>query len=576
MKTILPALLVFLSSSIAHADKPNACNILEGADLSFNSDSPIVSSSNIAFSSDRQKIAIYQVADAKQQAMFKLFDSKTGKLLQQQTLNHYEERSHQTRLHFSPQDRIVYLEGMSYSTKSAADYGSIPFWNLTNNQIVFSPCSTAIGVREVQFSDDETVAFSQTVDSFSSLCSTQEEKALALIGQSGSYQFNPTSEHLYANYVETNPNTYQSLVKRLGDDIQHVSLYQSPIAAPPYNKDSRNTFTSKLLGTVPNHRQLIAKSNGDGLTLSYWDHAVQQNPPKKIYQHDFTIAELGRGDIIVPFFHSQISPDEKQFIFLSKTGVMSVFEIETGKLLWKKNLPAAATGKDTPRYDLEESLLVVHGAPASAIVIRKDAPKMLYLFDWQTGKQRELAIPEAYSLSYQQYGQYLVFEDPKTDADTLLLVNWETGLQQVITLPEGFRYFAHEQFYIANKQQLVLKNIDTADNIIALNLNGGKYQSLKAPYPDARYYSSEYIRLGDKHYRLTQATTPKDDGKEQVSIQLYDVANQQTHTLQTTDLILHAEVVEEGSESPEYHTVTYDGAAKQTMFCQWPLAKLGQ
>jgi len=573
MKTILPALFVFLSSSIAHVDIPKACSTLEGADLSLNTDSSIVSSSNIAFSSDRQKIAIYQVSDAKQQATFKLFDSNTGKLLQQQTLNHYEERSRQTRLGFSPQDRIVYLQGMSYSTKRSADYGAIPFWNLANNQIVFSPCSTAMGVSDVQFSDDKTVAYSSTVDSFSSLCSTQEEKALALIGQSGSYQFNPTTKHLYANDVETNPDTYQSLVKRLGEDIKHVSLYQSPVAAHPYDRDSRNTFASLQLGTAPNHRQLIAKSEGDRLTLSYWDHAVQQNPPKKIYQQVFTIAELGRGAISVPYHHSQLSPDEKQLAFISKTGVLLVFDVESGKLRWKKNLPIAATGKDSPRYNLEESLIVVHGEPASALVITKDNPKTLYLYDWQTGKQRELVIPDAYNLTYQQYGRHLVFEAMQPDAQSLLLVNWETGQQQVITLPEGFRYFAHEQFYIANKQQLVLKNIDTADSIIALNLNTGKYQSLKAPYPDERYYSSEYIRLGDKHYRLLDITTPTDNGEAQTNIQLYDVATKQTQTLLTADVVLYAELIEREAEAPEYHTVAYDGEAGQTMFCRWSLGR---
>ena len=577
MKTILPLLLVALSSTIAQAGKPNVCSTLEDSDLSRNIDLPIASSSNVAFSSDRKQIAVYQVSDAKQQAIFKLFDSKTGKLLQQKILENYEERSHQTQLHFSPQDRIVYLEGMSYSTKDGGDnYGSIPFWNLASNQLVFSPCSTAMGVREVQFSDDETVAFSSTVDSFSSLCSTQEEKALALIGQSGDYLLDPKTKHLYANYVNTNDDNYQSLVKRLGADIKHVSLYQSPVSEYPYQSDSRNTFVSLLIGTTPNHHQLIAKSAGDRLTLSYWDHAVQQNPPKKIYQHEFTITELNSGAIIAPFFHSQLSPDKKQVAIISKTGVVLVFDIETGELLWKKNLPSATSDKDTPRYDLEDNLLAEHGASATALVISKESPKVMYLFDWQSGKQRQLDIPEAYSLSYQQYGQHLVFktkqfEAKKDEVDSLLLVNWQTGQQQVVKLPDGFSYFAHEQFFIANKQQLVLKNSDAADSILALNLSSGKYQTLKAPYPDERYYSSEYVRLGGKHYRLASTTKSDGDSKEQTSIQLYDVETRQVNLLETADVFLYSELVERAGASPEYHTVSYDWQAKQASFCRWPL-----
>ena len=204
MKPILALLFVVLSSNTVQAGSPtNTCSILEGSDLSRHIDlrsgndpsfdlyMSIATTSNFAFSSDHKKIATYQFSESKQQAIFKLFDSRTGKLLQSETLNNYVERSYQTRLHFSPKDSIVYLEGMSYPTKGGSDYGAIPFWNLANNQVVFSPCSTAMGVIDVQFSDDENVAFSRTVDSNSSLCSTQEEKALALIGQNGDYLFNP-------------------------------------------------------------------------------------------------------------------------------------------------------------------------------------------------------------------------------------------------------------------------------------------------------------------------------------------------------------------------------------------------
>lgn len=214
MKPILPLLLVLLSSNIAQADKPNDCTTLEDSDLSRNIDleprgiqAPSVSeaiafSSNIAFSRDRQKIALYQVSDSKALATFKLFDSKTGKLLQSQTLDDYEERSHQTQLYFSPQAGIVYLNGMSYHAEDDTSSGAIPFWNLASNEIIFSPCVTGMGVSTVQFSDDETVAFSTTVDSFNSLCSTQEAKLLETKDQGGEYTFDPKTKRLQAGRAE--------------------------------------------------------------------------------------------------------------------------------------------------------------------------------------------------------------------------------------------------------------------------------------------------------------------------------------------------------------------------------------
>lgn len=210
MKPILPLLLVLLSSNIAQADNPNVCATLEGSDLTRNIDLDLGSeptsdlskviafSSNVAFSRDGQKIALYQVSDSKKLATFKLFESKTGKLLQSQTLDNYEERSHQTELQFSPQEGIVYLRGMSYPAESSNTSGAIPFWNLASNELVFSPCITGMGVSTVQFSDDETVAFSTTVDSFNSLCSTQEAKVLETKDQGGEYTFDPKTKRLQA------------------------------------------------------------------------------------------------------------------------------------------------------------------------------------------------------------------------------------------------------------------------------------------------------------------------------------------------------------------------------------------
>lgn len=220
MKPILPLLLALLSSSIAQADNPNVCTILEGSDLTRNIDLDLGSeptpdlskvitfSSNIAFSRDRQRIALYQVSDSKKLATFTLFESNTGKLLQRQTLDNYEERSHQTALQFSPKEGIVYLRGMSYPEEGGNTSGAIPFWNLASNELVFSPCTTGMGVSTVQFSDDETVAFSTTVDSFNSLCSTQEAKVLETKDQGGEYTFDPKTKRLQVGKADEDESSF--------------------------------------------------------------------------------------------------------------------------------------------------------------------------------------------------------------------------------------------------------------------------------------------------------------------------------------------------------------------------------
>lgn len=220
MKPILPLLLVLLSSNIAQAVNPNVCTTLEASDLTRNIDldlggkptpdlsEAIAFSSNVAFSLDRQRIALYQVSDSKKLATFTLFESKTGKLLQRQTLDNYEERSHQTALQFSPQEEIVYLRGMSYPAEGSNTSGAIPFWNLASNELVFSPCTTGMGVSTVQFSDDETVAFSTTVDSFNSLCSTQEAKVLETKDQGGEYTFDPKTKRLQAGKAEEDESSF--------------------------------------------------------------------------------------------------------------------------------------------------------------------------------------------------------------------------------------------------------------------------------------------------------------------------------------------------------------------------------
>lgn len=139
-----------------------------------------------AVSSDRKLYADYAYIESESTAYFRLWSTVTGRLLQSNKIGNYEERSGQTSFHFSPKNGFVYLEGMSGDTsensttsQSYSSYGHIPFWNLKTNQLVLSPCGTGMGVSEVQFSYDEKVAYSRTVDSHYSLCSTHEKKLFA-------------------------------------------------------------------------------------------------------------------------------------------------------------------------------------------------------------------------------------------------------------------------------------------------------------------------------------------------------------------------------------------------------------
>jgi hypothetical protein len=123
---------------------------------------------------------------------------------------------------------------MSYHAEDDKSSGAIPFWNLASNEIIFSPCVTGMGVSTVQFSDDETVAFSTTVDSFNSLCSTQEAKLLETKGQGGEYTFDPKTKRLQAGKSDEDESSYDidgdsldgykfsSKIFRLGDKDYRV------------------------------------------------------------------------------------------------------------------------------------------------------------------------------------------------------------------------------------------------------------------------------------------------------------------------------------------------------------------
>lgn len=172
-----------------------------------------------AVSSDRQFYADYAYIESESTAYFRLWSTVTGRLLQHNKIGNYVERSGQTRFHFSPKNGFVYLEGMSSDTsKDSAtsqfysSYGDIPFWNLKTNQLVLSPCGTGMGVSEVQFSYDEKVAYSRTVDSHYSLCSTHEKK---LFANQSSGTSDPQLNKLFKEFASKDYVFFHELKKHL-------------------------------------------------------------------------------------------------------------------------------------------------------------------------------------------------------------------------------------------------------------------------------------------------------------------------------------------------------------------------
>lgn len=571
-------LFAFFIFNTAQADSKFTCVDLKNSSLTEQDIEGY--SHNITLSKDQKLIASYQFNRSKELAIFKLWDSQTGKLLKTEKVNKFQERSSQASLHFSPDNSFIYLLGMT---------DGVPFWHWKKNKLISSPCETAMGVTELELSDDLEVAYTQTVDSFRSLCSTQKSEQLAYLPYAhGSYIFDQKRKHLTSTFVFADNPSYQKLINDsiLGtSNKQHVTLYKSPVPDHPYNPTSNDSFASLLIRKYPKQHLFIAKSKGAVLSLSLWGYESEKVvSPKNIYQHSIQIPELAskQKPLANSYNNMLVSPDKQQALFLSKSGMLILFDIQTGKLIWKHHLPTSKENIDLPNYSFNNLLKTEEDSSTLIAVIEQKTPQTLLLFDWGTGKQRKLNISDDYglinSLYYHQYNQYLLFEPIAHDSNRWLLINWQTGQKKFLDLPDGFKPSMHHQ--IGNHPQLIfepsdynkdyLKRDKNLFNILVLDLNTGKYWLQKKP-SSGQYFAQKYIHLDHGYHRIYTAELPANNGKKKYGIKLYDTNNQPPKILQTVDAILYEKFQSSDRATPKYQIISYDKQKQQSQYCSFQL-----
>ena len=275
--------LGFTALNQVHATDQELCADLEKATVP--EPTPEKPGYGFVLSNDKQKIALYHYLPEEKLGVIKLWDRNTGKLLKSTKITNYLERTYLGKAKFSPDDSIVYLLGM---TKG------IPFWHLDDNKVVTSPCETAMGVTEVQFSTDMTVAYSQTNDGFHSLCRIDKAEQLAVLPYDhGKYTFDKQAKHLYANTVTIEEDDYQNKLKNLGEKgSQYISVYKSPVTGFSYKDRAQSFFASAFIDNTANRDLVIAKGHGDNLTVSLWQYQEGNTTPKLIHKQTTDIPNL--------------------------------------------------------------------------------------------------------------------------------------------------------------------------------------------------------------------------------------------------------------------------------------------
>lgn len=520
---------------------------------------------NHALSHQKHLIARYQNLGNNKGAVFTLWDTKTGKLLQSKTIENFKELSNQTRLHFSPQDQFVYLEGIS---------DGIPFWHLQTNSLINSACTTAMGVTRVTFSDDETVAFSNTADGYQSLCYTRKAQALVNFPQVGGevFLFDPKKKHLYANFFVTRESDRQDLLFALEKKPKPpVSIYHSPLDKPPYDPDSTDSFATLMLGTPPKHQLLVAKSTGTALKLEHWDY--QQTPAKPLYQHTLHVPELGASAKNIAIYENfRKSPDDQFAAFLSKSGLLAVFAIQSGKLQWKTQLPIRHDEHDAYNYSFNRELIDATSAP---LAIEQDTPNALLLFDWSTGKQRTLSIPETFGSIQKRYDNYLLIESAYKNGERLsnqvLLLDWQTGAQRIITPPKNMSLSIFNQG-IPNRPELLFTSKWHRSNARAMWLyNWQKHtsQHFELPFLENNNWGFTYLNLAKGQHALF--STRHFQHTERDHLHLYNMDTKKHQALLAVDHLLETWRNDDEATDPELRTLTYDQQKQQTRFCHFSL-----
>ena len=569
---ILITMLLFASFSLAQAERKSVCVDLEHS--AFPDEVRHYSVYNFVQSHDQSKIALYQNFESNKLALFKLWDSQTGKLLHSKTVKNFEEMSHQTSLHFSRDDSIVYLKGMT---------NGIPFWNLTyNNKLVMSACETGMGAADVQFSHDMKISYSTSVDGSRSLCRTRKKEGLFTANYlSREFIFDKQKKYLYAAFILKDEESHQRVAKLLGKSgRQYASLYRSPVIkqrfAPP---KPDNALATLMLGTPPNFRLLVAKNLDAELSFGLWEYQHHQDSPKKIYQYTYRIPELvSEKKPLVSYSRIHKSNDSKRAAFLSPSGVLAVFNIQSGKLLWKADLRQRHGLSDQASFSFEYR----KDKPLTedSLVVVQDSPEALLFFSWETGQERELKIPDGFMSSfYKHHGEYLLLkESPSKDrrfSGRMLLLNWRTGQRQIISLPPGF---TASGTLLPNSTQLMFEsrpdyskaNLEakTPYAIFLYDWKTGKSKIHEIPLKEDDYYYSNYFSLAHGHHLLIY-NIESDKEKNEV-IGLYDISTQQYRTLKEEIFLSHGVGLDHKDDSV-LETMSYDIQKSVSTFCRMDL-----
>ena len=568
---ILITILLFASFSLSHAKSKSVC-----VDLEHSAFPNKVRSSfryNFVQSHDQSKIALYQNFASNKLALFKLWNSQTGKLLNSKTVKNFEEMSSQTSLHFSPDDSIVYLKGMT---------GGIPFWNLSDNKLVMSACATGMGAADVQFSHDMEIAYSTSVDGSRSLCQTRKKEGLFTANHlSWEFIFDQQEKHLYGAFALKDDESYQRMAKLLGKTgLQYVNIYKSPVIKRRFTPHKpNNSLATLILGTPPNFRLLVANNIDTELSFGLWEYQHNKKSPKKLYQFTYRIPELvSDKKPIVSYGEIKKSSDSKRAAFLSPSGVLAVFDIQSGKLLWEVNLRERHELSDETRFRFEYR----EDKPLTedTLVVVQDSPDALLFFDWEAGQERELIIPDGFMSSfYNRHGNYLLLdESPSKDksfSDRMLLLNWRTGQQQIISLPFGF--IASGKL-LPNSTQLMFESrsdyatanpeAKTQYAIFLYDWITGKSKIHEIPLKEDGYYFSSYLSLVNAHHLLIYNIESDKEKKEVIG--LYDISKQQYRTLKEGIFLSHGDDLDNKDDSV-LEAVSYDMQKNVSRFCRMDL-----
>lgn len=598
---LLVALFLFIGFNLAEAASESVCIELE------HSVSPDeVKHYSFAESHKRDRIALYQHIGSKHTRLsaskekttefFRLWDSQTGKLLNSKKVETLTEYSSWGKLHFSPDDSIVYLAdaaGGSFMKEG------LPFWHLKDNRMVISACDVDTGVHIVTFSDDMELAYAAAGHASHSICSTHSKHALTnFIGYGAAsslpFTFDPQKKRAYRNYVFTDEETYKSATIRAG---QYFQSYKSPVSRHSIDDpESSDTLATMTLGTPPDFRFLTAKSTGTELSIGLWHYHPDREIPQEIYQHTLDIPELTQTKRpIVDFPQIIRSPDGKKAVFLSLSSALVAFEIQSGKLLWKNSLlhQNKAINQDNIKYDLHLSTIFEDRSKLSdgrPLIFQQEKSQIIILVDWQAGQKTVVEIPlDFVAESYTQYDDYLLFEfageyDDVSRPNRYFLLNLKTAKQKIINIPIGFQnYF--KSYPPSDTKQLVFESerdpseanhkATTPYALFIYDLETDESRIVDIPSEIYSKYHLQKLHLSHGEHLLISSERksfePYMSYHEQYrnDIGLYNVKSQQYRALQKGSILSHW--LGQNGNGKWLKTLSYDKQKQSLNYCQFNL-----